>query len=142
MYGADLRSGAFMDGLPGDHADAVADQRQAEQVEQVERPDDRPVRFQEFPREALRRVDDDEQIERVAHEERLAHGESPEGKAQKRSHGQRLVELHRMARDTVAEVPAPGGAGGYAVGLIVEAREQAADPADGDAGRKSGDEDE
>ena len=47
-----------------------------------------------------------------------------------------------MARDAVAEIPAPSGPGRDAVGLIVHARQKAADAADGDAGGETGDEDE
>ena len=52
---------------------------------------------------------------------------------QKDRNGQRFIDLHRMARDPVAQVDAPGQAGRNAVGLVTQPGEQAAPAADHDA---------
>src|SRR5512139_631807 len=90
-----------------DHGGSVQEQTQANHMEEVERPDHGCIRLEEFPDEALQRVPADGEIEAVGEPEAVARDEALDQHDEHRGHGERFVELHRMARDAVAEIDAP-----------------------------------
>src|ERR1044072_10013686 len=120
----------------------IEDHRQREKLKQVERTDEARVGLPELPDEALRGVEQDEQVEGAAARPSGAARERDQIEGEKGEHRQALVELDRVAGDTVAEVDSPGQRRRRAVGLVGQAGEQAAPAADGDAERERADPDQ
>src|SRR5260370_29062077 len=104
-----------------DHGDSVQQQAQANHMEEVERADHGCIRLEEFPDEALQRIPADHEVKAVPEPEAVAGDEALDQYDEHRGHGDRFVELHRMARDAVAEIDAPRHGRGRAVGEVGEA---------------------
>src|SRR4051794_9035736 len=122
------------------HKKAVAEQCDANQMEQIEWPDNDGIRLQEFPREALHSIPRYEQVETVADDRRVAVHQRAQPEGEKQQHRSGFVELHRMPVDAVAEVYAARQLRCCPVGVIGQAREEATESADGDAQRQWTDE--
>src|SRR5262249_60338549 len=110
-YGRDLRKGAVMllvrsngGGRRRDHDRRIDDDGGGKEMKQGERTDERAVGLDEFPREALRAVEADGEIEAVGDHEAVVAAYAPDVERRKGRHGRALVELDRMACDPVAEV--------------------------------------
>src|SRR5580704_11459225 len=126
-YGADLRAmPSYIAAPAADHDDSVQDQAQADHMEEVERADHGCIRFQEFPDEALQRIPADREVKAVPKPKAVARVKALDQHDEHRGHGDRFVELHRMAGDAVAEIDAPRQVRGRAVGEVGEAGEEAA----------------
>src|SRR5882672_1397732 len=142
-YGADLRAmPSYIAAPAADHGGSVQDQAEADHMEEVERADHGCIRLEEFPHEALQRVPADHEVEAVLEPEAIARDEALDQHDEHRGHGDRFVELHRMAMDAVAEIDAPRQVRGRAVGEIGEAGEEAAPAAHGDGGGEGRGEDD
>src|SRR5215831_5633845 len=105
-------------------------------MKQRERPDQRAVGLQELPGEALRSVEADRKIKPVFGDEGVAAKNANDIADRERHHGGALVKLHRVARDAVAEIVAPGQRRRRAIREVVNPGEEAADAADRDADRE------
>ncbi len=111
-------------------------------MEQIEGPDDGAIGLEKLPDEALPGIDQHQKIEAVAHEEGIAAADQHQCHDEEGQHGEGLVELHRMAQETVAEVVAPGQAGGRAMRVVLDTGEEAAPAPDNDAGGEGRHEDQ
>src|SRR4051812_15108922 len=89
----------------------IEDHREREKLKQVERPSHARIGLQELPDEALRRVEEDEEIESAGPRPGGAAGERGEVESEEEGHRQAFVELDRMAGDAVGEIDAPGQRG-------------------------------
>ena len=95
-------------------------------MEQVQRAQQLRIGFEELPAEPLHRIDQHEGMEAMPPRPALLPDQRDPVNGQKHRNGQRFIDLHRMARDPVTQIDAPGQAGGGAVGLVAQPREQAA----------------
>src|SRR5216684_7515509 len=128
-------------GLP-QHESAVSHERDAQEMEQVERARHRGIGLEELPDEALGAIAGDEEIEAMAQEERGSRRDLRQEHDQEREHGEGFIELHRMPRDAIAEVDAPRQPCRNAVGVVRKPGKKAAPAPDGDPQRERRDEDE
>jgi len=109
-------------------------------MEQVQRAQQLGIGFEELPPEPLHRVDQHENMEAMPPRPALLPDQGGPVNGQKHRNGQRFIDLHRMARDPVAQIDVPRQAGGAAIGLVAQPREQAAPASDDDAQRERDDE--
>src|SRR5437879_2556950 len=98
-------------------------------MEQRERADQRSIGLPELPQETLRAVEADREIEPVLDHEAVTRDHAPHIDGREGSHRRGLIELHRMAKDAVAEIVAPGQRRRRAIGEVLDASEIAADAA-------------
>ena len=78
-------------------------------MKEVKRASQAWIGFEELPGEALRPVPDAQRIEAAPHRPRRPISQPDDVDRQKQRHRHALVDLHRMARDAVAEVDALAG---------------------------------
>src|SRR5271169_5446084 len=95
-------------------------------MEEIERPYQRRIRLQKFPRETLQSIPSHEEIEAISQEEFRPAVQRNKINNQEGHHRGGLVKLDGVAANPVAEIHAPGQARGYAVGVIRQARKEAA----------------
>src|SRR5438067_3144295 len=100
--------------VPSHHEGAIGEQAETGEMEEVQGAEQPRIGLEEFPDKTLRRVPGDKEIEAVAEKERGSRSEPLQEEGEKREHRQRLVELHRMPADAVAEIDTPGERGGGA----------------------------
>src|SRR6478672_2267457 len=100
------------------HEDAVGEQRNANQMEQIERSDEDRIWLQEFPREALQSIPRNKQVETVADKDRLMCRQYAQPDGEKQQHRGGFIKLHRMAADSVAEIDSPGQMDRCSVGVV------------------------
>src|SRR5580700_7427005 len=92
---------------------------------------DEGLGFDAIDEETPGEVSGEEDAEARAFAVLLLHGASE--KKSEHEKEENFVELDGVAADAVAEIDGPGERGGFAVGVVGEAGEEAADAADGDA---------
>src|SRR5947207_4551057 len=105
-------------------------------MKDIERTDDRWIGLQELPGEALKSVPRHEQIETVTDDRPVVREKRPQPEPKKRKHRQRLVELHRVARNAVAEIHRPWHVCRESIGVIQRSGKKAAQPPERDADRQ------
>src|SRR5689334_11503773 len=91
-----------------DHDDRVEKDRGGQEMKQREWTEHRSVGLEEFPHEPLRAIKAGGEIEALLDKEAIAPQHAPDVDQRERRHGGAFVKLHRMARQTVAEVMRPG----------------------------------
>ena len=108
-----------------------------QKMKQRERADQRAVRLEELPDEALQAIEADREIEAVVDPNRSWRSTRHEIDDGERRHRGALVKLHRMAQHAVAEVVAPGQPGRRAVGEVVDLKAPRRRKPDGPGGSRS-----
>lgn len=99
------------------------------------------IGLKKFPDEALDAIGDAHGVEAVANRPGRAPRQAENVGRQEQRHRAALVELHRVAADSVAQVDRPGQSRRRPVGAIGQAGEQAAQATDDHAGDEGADED-
>ena len=97
-------------GPPENHRRRIGEKAKAGEVEDVEGPNDRRIGFEEFKPKAFEGVKASHQVEGLGAEHRAAR-DLRDGKGQEGGHAHGFIELHRVARDAVAEARPLGMAG-------------------------------
>src|SRR5215469_2225379 len=126
--------------IPPQHEETITEKADADEVEQIERPEHCWIGFQEFPCETLQSIPSHEKVETVAQKELRSSKQGREIERQKAEHGYGLIKLHRVTVDAVAKIHAPGKSCRRAIGVIRQTCEITAETSDGDAERQRGNE--
>src|ERR1700691_567454 len=98
------------------HEQGISKNHDADRVEDIERAQHSGIGLDEFPYEPLPSIPAYEQIEPLGTEEFRAARDPREIDDQEQRHRGALVKLHGMSQRSVAEIHAPGQAGGRAIG--------------------------
>src|SRR5689334_19336095 len=111
------------------HEDAVEKQHHAKDLKQIKRPDQRGIGLEKLPDETLQRVTAYKEIKALGQGKGRATPDTDQINCQEDQHGNGFIELHRVARNTVAEIHAPWKSRRQTESVIGQAREEAAPPA-------------
>src|SRR5689334_19082396 len=95
---------------PPQHENSVEHEGASGQVKEIHWACNDGIGFQEFPDESLGAIETGEEIKTVHSSDPGPSAQKPEVENREGSHGERFVELHRMAVDAVAKIHAPGKA--------------------------------
>lgn len=101
-------------------------------MEQIERSRHGWIGLEKFPAKPLRPVPDAQHIEAAPHRPRCPPGQPSDVDDQEGQHRQRLIDLHRMAGDAIAQIDAPRQGGRRAESPVRQPLEHAAQPPHGD----------
>src|SRR4029453_17357929 len=99
-------------------SNSIDEQPQHQQVKEIEGPDQRRIGLQELPHESLGSIDANHGVESMLLRPSPASAQGGQIDGQESSHRQGLVNLHRVAANSIAKVDGPGKLGRYSISVI------------------------